>query len=629
MTAILTHRGPDDCGFFYGAQASLGARRLSIIDIAGGHQPTFNEDKTITVIQNGEIFNYRELQTELKGKGHRLASRGDTEVLAHLYEEYGADFCQKLNGDFAIALWDDTQARLLLARDRFGVHPLYYTIVGREMAFASELKSLLCWEKVDRSLDPAAIDAYLALRYVPEEKTFFKNIQKLKPGCTLLFTHGELQIRPYWTLPQPSPPPRSNLNSAAEELLSLLKDSVNIRLRADVPVGAYLSGGIDSSLIVGLMRQLNTGPIKTFSIGFGLETDELEEARKTAAREQTDHHEIMIEKNDYELLPKIVWHLDEPIGDSIIIPNFRLSQAAARAVKVVTSGEGADEVWGGYIHHLALNTMGVFDHYLPRSWSRLAGKMTRMTPRALIDYFFPYPAALGVQGQEVLSQYLLHHACGKSGAEYLALASLYRPDEKKGIYTAGFSNALGSNNALEKLLEGYYHTDQSLLENTISLDMNNWLPNYTLFRQDKIGFANSLEIRVPYLDHRIVEFAMQQPDAFKIKGLITKRLLRKAASKVLPQYLSGRRKRAFYFPVQSVFGEGYRQFVRDILGTRRCMERGILTPDFLRQTLASLETQELLQSKRIIALVILELWFQTFVDGTGLTPMLRSKPASC
>jgi asparagine synthase (glutamine-hydrolysing) len=621
MTSLLRHRGPDDDGFHIGPGVGLGCQRLSIIDLAGGHMPITNEDGSITVIQNGEIFNYRELQADLKGRGHTLRTQSDTEVLVHLYEEHGRDFCRALNGDFAIALWDERAQALVLARDRFGVHPLYYAQAGPEIAFASEIKSLLCWKKIDRALDLVSIDAYLALRYVPQNKTFFKQIHKLTPGCTLRFNKGKAEIQPYWQLPETPEPSPGSLRSAADELLAMLKDSVNLRLRADVPVGAYLSGGIDSSLVVALMRSINAGSIKTFSIGFGLDTDELSEARQTASDYRTDHHEIMIEPRDYELLPKIIWHLDEPIGDSIIIPSYRLSQAAARQVKVVTSGEGADEVWGGYIHQLTLGAMGTLDRCLPKGWSRFAGWIVRHLPTPVMNKVFPYPSALGRQGQEVFSQFLKDHANGNPCAEYLALASLYRSQDKNSAYTPEFASQLGSSNTLKSLLETCFRQYRSQFANALVCDMNHWLPNYTLLRQDKMGFANSLEVRVPFLDHRLVEFAMRQPDAYKVHALTTKRLLREAAARVLPKAVAKRRKKAFFFPVNKVFGKDFNQFTMDVLGSKRCRERGIFTSAFFEETLATVGTAELLQSKRVMALLILELWFQTFVDREGLQPL--------
>lgn len=615
MTERLRHRGPDDDGFHRTPDVGLGCRRLSIIDLAGGHMPIYNEDRSIVVIQNGEIFNYKELQETLRKRGHTLASQSDTEVLVHLYEEYGADFCKELNGDFAIAVWDEPQKRLLLCRDRMGVHPLYYAQSGSEIAFASELKSLLCWSKIDRTLDPAAIDAYLALRYVPGQNTFFKNIHRLSPGCTLSFQKGRISIQPYWQLPEAATSPTHTFQEAADILTDLLQNSVELRLRADVPVGAYLSGGLDSSLILALMRRVNRGAIKTFSIGFGLPTDELSDARRTAAHYGTDHQEIMIGARDYELLPKILWHLDEPIGDSIIIPNYRLSQAAAKQVKVVTSGEGADEAWGGYVHHLTFATMQRLDRYFPRGWSSLLGQLVRHVPTALMDAVFPYPAALGRQGQSIFSQFLLDYSKQRSSRAYLTLASLYRPEEKLSAYAPGFIDQLSSVPSLEEALSTAFDEHRSILANVIALDLKNWLPNYTLFRQDKIGFANSLEIRVPYLDHRIVEFAMRQPDTFKVQGLTVKRLLRQSGGSMLPPTQARKRKQAFYFPVRQVFGKDYDSFVTDILGSSRARARGIFSDSFLRDALASLSSTDMLAQKRLFALVTLELWFRIFVDG--------------
>lgn len=618
MTGVLRHRGPDDVGYHEGASVGLGCRRLSIIDLAGGHQPIYNEAGTVAVVQNGEIYNYKELRVTLEGRGHRFRTQSDTEVLAHAYEEWGEEFFRELNGDFAIAIWDDPTATLILARDRLGSRPLYYCQVGSALLFASELKSLLCWSRTPRDLDPVALDQYLTLRYVPGGKTLFAGVRKLPPGCWLKFGAGRATITPYWSLPEvEEAQPPARLEASADQLYELLSDSVRLRMRSDVPVGAYLSGGLDSSLIVALMSQLSPLPVRTFALGFGTPNDELDAARALAQRFGTEHQEVMVGSRDYELLPKIVWHLDEPIGDAITIPTYRLAQAASTHVKVAMSGEGADEVFGGYIHHLALNLGTDLKGRLPKGALRAGGALVKYLPASWAARLFPYPAAPGERGKRVLRQYLDDLSQGTLAQEYLTVASVYRPGDKALLYTDSFRESLNGRDGTQAVLGPLSSERGARLDRVMAFDLLNWLPDYTLLKQDKLGFANSLELRAPYLDYRVVELAARLPADFKVRRLTTKRLLRHAARRALPPATARAPKRAFYMPVEKVFGTDFDQYARDILGSARCRQRGIISPAYLSQRLGKVRTSELLDNKQLIALLVLELWFQTFVDGDG------------
>jgi asparagine synthase (glutamine-hydrolysing) len=622
MTNLLRHRGPDDFGYHLGSNVGFGCRRLSIIDLAGGHQPIYNEDGKVCVVQNGEIYNYKELRESLKRSGHQFRTESDTEVIVHAYEEFGDGFCRLLNGDFAIAIWDDSKATLLLVRDRLGVHPLYYCHLGSGLIFASELKSLLCYEEVPRDLDFVAVDQYLTFRYVPAGKTLFAYIHKLCPGCYLKFTLGQVQIKPYWTLNNESTQsPKTDVEAVSEQLYELLQDSVRLRMRSDVPVGAYLSGGLDSSAIVRLMSQFTSKPIQTFCIGFGQDIDELDKGRALSQQIGTEHHEIMIDPKDFELLPKIVWHLDEPIGDAIIIPTYRLAQASSQHVKVVMSGEGADEVWGGYIHHLVLNFGTYLKRYFSSSALGILKTMTTYLPVRFANWFFPYPAPLGKRGKQALANYFQNLSIGTLGQEYLALASVYRAEDKASLYTKSFHELVRGQDGLTALFTETSVGNGGRLDRVMAFDLKNWLPDYTLLKQDKLGLANSLEVRVPYLDHRVVEFAAQLPAHFKIRGLTTKYLLRRAVARLLPSQTVWARKKAFYMPVEKVFGTAFDNYVRDVLESSSCRQRGIISPKYLAQRLNAVRTGELLDNKQLVALFILELWFQTFIDRNAQTPV--------
>lgn len=619
MADRMRYRGPDDAGFYLDprAKAGLGCRRLSIIDLEGGHQPITNETGSIVVVQNGEIYNFMELREELQGRGHTFRTRSDTEVIAHAYEEYGEDFCRHLNGDFAIALWDRSRDLLLLARDRLGVHPLYTCQVGDTLIFSSELKSLLCWPKVPREIDPVAVDRYLTLRYVPQGKTLFSKIQKLPPGCLLTFQGGQARLRPYWTLPaaHDHPPTGQSPREAEEVLAGLLQDSVRLRMRSDVPVGAYLSGGLDSSLMVGLMSRMSSYPVRTFAIGFGTRWDERAAARKVARLFGTVHQEMEVGNRDFELLPRIVWHLDEPIGDSIIIPTYRLAQEASGKVKVVVSGEGADEVWGGYIHHLAIRCGSYAKQRIPSGWLNTLGRWTAALPTGFTNRLFPYPATLGTRGKRVFGSYLKTLSQGNLKQEYLLLASLHGTEDKARLYTEEFQHSLEG--ADEEWLDSVLTSNGSRLSRVMQVDLANWLPDYTLLKQDKLGLANSLEVRVPYLDHRMVEFAAQLPASLKIHGMTTKRLLRRTAARVLPAEVFRAPKRAFTFRTEEVFGEAFDRYIQEILGSSRCRQRGIVSPEHLTRRLRQPRAAEWVENKQLFSLLVLEIWFRTFVDSDG------------
>lgn len=611
MTEILKHRGPDDFGYHIEDDVSLGVRRLSIIDIEGGHQPIYNEDKSVCVVQNGEIYNYIELARTLGGKGHTFRTHSDTEVILRAYEHYGSDFCRHLNGDFAVAVHDRRKESLLLCRDRFGVHPLYYTFVNGNILFSSELKSLLLHPGVDRGVRPASLDAYLTLRYTPKGETLFTNIRKLKPGSILTIQNGSVKSEVYWSLPVSTDAnPRRSWSDLTEELGFLMEDSVRIRMRSDVPVGAYLSGGLDSSYIVGLMAKYAGPAVKTFCIGFGTDVDETEQAAEIAAAFKTDHHEIILNKTDYQMLETISWHLDEPIGDSIVIPTFRLAREAARHVKVVLSGEGADEIWGGYIHHVALHNAGILKCF-PGFTLKGLSWFLRNLPSVFLNVIFPYPAALGSTGRSIIADYFNILSSSTLSQEYLHLASAFRQPDKEKYYHKDFLSAVSASIPVN------IKEEKTRLGSIISFDAANWLPDYTLLKQDKLSFANSLEVRVPFLDHRIAEFASMLPPKFKIRLMQAKRLLRSSAEKVIPSKRARASKKAFYFPVEKVFNAGFDDYVRDILGSSACRSRGIFTKEYLDTCIGQVRTQELIHNKQIFAILMLELWFRNFVDRAG------------
>lgn len=612
MTAILAHRGPDDFGFYFGKDVCLGHRRLSIIDLEKGHQPIFNEDKTMCVVYNGEIYNYLSIRHSLEQKGHRFYTNSDTEAIVHSYEESGEDCVKEFNGMFAFALWDSRKRKLLLARDRLGIKPLYYYTKDNKLYFASETKSLLL-TGVSEEIDFEALDSYLMLRYVPHERTMFKAISKLSPASVLTYQNSKPIIKKYWSLEYI----KNNWkeNDAIEKFHNLLEDSIKLRLMSDVPLGAYLSGGVDSSSIAYLMTRFVSGPIKTFSIGFGTDIDEVERAREISRFLGSEHTELFVEKGDFELLPQIVWNMDEPLGDSIVIPTYILSRETSKKVKVVLTGEGADEILAGYIHHRVMNYIDKYNRFTPHLLKKTVTSLIRKTPLEFMEKFFLYPSKLGTKGKAKLIRYL--QTQGSSLNSYIELVSLFSNEEKTFLYTKEAYQKIKEKRAADLNFDILFHDDKTnrgFLDRIIDLDMRNWLPNYTLFKQDKLTMANSLEGRVPYLDYRLVEFCATTRDNFKFRGLSDKYILRKSASRILPDSVAKAKKKAFYFPIEKCFDEKFDLFVRDILNESTIKKRGVFNWDYITTLLAHIRGPELIDNKKIMALLILEIWFRTFID---------------
>jgi len=605
MTSRLTHRGPDDHGFYLGDDICLGHRRLSIIDLKTGHQPMFNEDKSLCVVCNGEIYNYKAIRDILKKKGHYFSTNSDTEVILHSYEEFGEDFIKQFNGMFAFALWDNKERKLILARDRLGIKPLYYYKEGNKFYFSSEVKSLLL-TGMSKEIDFTSLDHYLSFRYTPYERTMFKSVSKLDPASMLVYKDSKISINKYWSLEYK----KENISKkqAADKFYSLLEDSVRLRLMSDVPLGVYLSGGVDSSAITSLMSKFASGAVKTFSIGFGTDIDEVNRARQISNLLGSEHTELFVEKEDFNLLHQIVWNMDDPLGDAIIIPTYLLSKKTSKKVKVVLTGEGADEILAGYIHHKAMNLINKYNSHTPAFLKKAIITCLRKTPSGLIDRFFPYPSKLGQKGKSKLINYLetLNSDCNS----YKELVSLFSEDEKRLLCTDEFYNSsdrIGSPICFNETIDGF-------LDRIIDLDMNNWLVNYTLFKQDKLTMANSLEARVPYLDHRIVEFCASLPDNFKFNQFKDKYILRKSSSRFLPHSVSYAKKKAFYFPIEKCFDDRFNVFVKDILNESSVKKRGILSWDYVKTLLSGVESLELIDNKRVMALLILEIWFREFID---------------
>jgi asparagine synthase (glutamine-hydrolysing) len=616
MLRAIQHRGPDDEGIFTETAPAipprnghvgvlLGHRRLSIIDLAGGHQPMTNEDGTLHLVFNGEIYNFRDLRQRLEGSGHRFATHCDTETILHLYEDEGLDFVQHLNGMFALALWDATRQRLVLARDRLGKKPLVYRHTASGLLFASELKSLLQAPGVPRELDPQALDDYLTWQYVPHPRTIFRGICKLPPGHIAVWSAGQLQVSRYWQIDFNRETDRP-LADTIEEVRSLVTSSAQLRLESDVPLGAFLSGGVDSTLITGIAAGLRREPLDTFSISFGeSQFDESRFARLAANKFGTRHHEFCVEPNAIEILPQLVWHYDEPFGDSSALPTWYVSQLARQQVTVALTGDGGDELFGGYERYQAVQLAGWFDR-LPASlraaaaaklWQRLGqGRPQKSWLRKWSRF------------AEVLSQ--------TPERRYAAWMCIFDTARRANLYSDDFMASLPNCDPYEFLDAAFAKASLRDMGSRVMLtDLQTYLPCDLLNKVDIASMAFGLECRQPLLDFRLVEQAAQIPSRYKLRGRGGKWILKQAFTDVLPPEIRHRRKMGFGVPVENWFRGQLREYARELLLSERALARGYFRPDALRQLLEEHASGKFNHGHRLWALVVLETWCRVWVDG--------------
>jgi asparagine synthase (glutamine-hydrolysing) len=598
MSGRIVHRGPDDDGVFCEGAAALAARRLSIIDLAHGHQPIENEDGTAVVVQNGEIYNYRELKRELEARGHRFGTDCDTEVLVHAYEEWGDAFAERLRGMFALALWDKRRRRLLLARDRFGIKPLYYRHVGGELSFASELKAMLEQPGFSREIDPRAVAAYLAFNSIPAPLTIFAEARKLPAGNLLAWEGGELELRRY-ARPGPVPADEVRRESAAElaaELREVLDDSIRAHLVADVPVGVLLSGGVDSGGIAALASRHTDEPLRTFSIGFEeAGFNELSRARMVAERYGTDHYELVLRPDAVELLPKLVEAFDEPFGDSSALPTYLVSKLAAEHVKTAMSGEGGDELFGGYYTYVA---------------DLLARRVGRLAALAR-----PLAEALPSRTDRVGFDYKAKRFAGAA-----ALPPLERHHGWKEIFSPVVRAELAGPGAsgwdpLDLYRERYAETaGAEPLARLQDVDLGIYLVDDLLVKTDRLSMAHSLELRVPFLDPKVADFAFSLPTRLKVRGFEKKRLLRQALEPLLPREIVHGRKQGFSIPIAAWLRGPLEPFAREVLAPSALARQGLLDPAAITPLLDHHCSGREDLSRQIWGLMALTLWFDRYVS---------------
>lgn len=607
MCDQIRHRGPDDEGFYTGGALAMGMRRLSIIDLAGGHQPIANEDESIRVVFNGEIYNYEVLREELIGRGHRFCTDSDTETLVHGYEEFGAGFVERLRGMFAFAIWDERARRLFLARDRFGKKPLYYAHTPQGFYFASELKSLRAAGAVAAELDRAALAFYLQFGYVPEPASAFRGVSKLPAGCWMTIAADnprEPRIERYWKVPEPCEDERPGLSEDAvcEEVRHIFDEAVRLRMIADVPLGAFLSGGIDSGLVVASMARQSARPVKTFSIGFGEEAyNELPLARLVAEKYQTEHHELVVEPDAVELVPRLISQFDEPFADASAIPTYLVSEFARRSVTVALSGDGGDEFFGGYPDFFEADRQRTFDR-IPQRIRRVLGGVADAMPYSWYGknrlHAISRPSAIErfIQTVSFSAHYLR--------AQTLGAPWLMRNDEE---YLGGY---LGG-----AILDGGHDpVSQAMQYSAVAK-----LTGDILVKVDRMSMAASLEVRCPLLDHVLAEAANRIPNSWKLKDGRGKLILRKALGERLPAALLTAPKRGFGIPLNEWIRGPLHPMVRETLLSRAARTRGITRPAAIERMLAEHVSGRRNNSYFLYLLFVLEHWLGEFT-GQGARP---------
>jgi asparagine synthase (glutamine-hydrolysing) len=601
MTDVIRYRGPDDSGAMIKDGVALGMRRLAIIDLAGGHQPISGEDGSATVIFNGEIYNFKELQPQLEAHGHKFQTRSDTEAIVHAYEQYGTACVDHLRGMFAFAIWDDKQRSLFLARDRAGEKPLYYTLTSTgTLVFGSELKSLLEHPSVSRDTSAESLDAYFSLGYVPDPLSIFKDIKKLPPGHILTFSDGRLSVKQYWDFTYESNGNRRREEDYIEELREMLDEAVRIRLVSDVPLGAFLSGGVDSSTVVALMARHMTQPVKTFSIGFLEDSyNELRYARLAAKKFGTDHHEFFVTPEICDVVDELAWHFDEPFADSSAIPTYVVSKLAREHVTVVLSGDGGDELFAGYTRYVTERKRRKFGMLPRRIRQGLMQPLSRNLPH-------------GAWGRN-----FLHNVALDPIDRYFDNVSIFTGLNKRSLYTPDFYQVLGSPSAVGLTFQEYSDSvgTNALLDALLYIDSKTYLPGDILTKVDRMSMAVSLEARVPLLDHKLIDFVTRIPASMKMAGLETKHLFKRAVADLVPEEVLNRPKQGFGVPIQQWINQQLRERIRDTLTDSRFRERGIISAQYTDVLLDEHERGRRDHSMALWSLLMLELWHQAFVDG--------------
>jgi asparagine synthase (glutamine-hydrolysing) len=617
MCDLLAHRGPDGDGVWADGPIGLGHRRLAIIDLSeAGRQPMSTSDGRFTVTFNGEIYNFLELRARLEGLGHVFRTHSDTEAILHAYRQYGPECVTHLRGMFAFALWDRDERTLFVARDRVGKKPLHYRLDEDGIAFASEPKAFLAENSFQPEADPQAILHYLTFQYVPAPLSAFRGVKKLPPAHVLIVKNGKVEERAYWQLRYQ--PKRAWTDAEAiAALRDKLEEAVRIRLISDVPLGAFLSGGIDSGTIVALMAKVSGGRVKTFSIGFEEEEfNELPYARQVAEKYGTEHHEFIVRPSALEILPKLVWHYNEPFADSSAIPTFYLSELTRRHVTVALNGDAGDENFAGYQRYLANVLATRYERFAPGAMHPVFNAVGRGLRRGA--QFGTFRNRLG-RFTEALGE----------GAEsrYLRWLVHFHPGTHAQLLTPEFQTLVAGVHPAAPVVETYRQSSGSdVVERMLDTDVNHYLPHDLLVKVDIACMANSLEGRSPFLDHELMEMAATMPSSLKLRGTEKKWLLRRVAAEYLPPSLMDRPKQGFGVPLERWFRQDLREFASDLLLGTRFRQRGVIQPAFVKQLLDDHVSGRRAGHYLIWNLLMLESWYQMFIDEKRRAPVREAAP---
>ncbi len=606
MANVIAHRGPDDEGFYFSEKVGLGIRRLSIIDLQTGHQPVLNEDGTIVVVLNGEIYNYRDLRQDLERRGHRFSTQGDTETIVHGYEEYGDDVVKRLRGMFCFALWDEKRQRLLLARDRVGIKQLYYTEFPGRLLFGSEIKCILQTPGFPRRVNPRGLASYLTFLYVPSPGTIYDDVVELPPAHSLVWENGKIKTQRYWSLEYRSESGHAE-SHYVDGLFAKLSDAVRSHLVSDVPLGAFLSGGIDSGTVVALMSRATQVPVETFTVGFegdyGL-YDERNEARLVAQRFQTNHHEFVVRPDVSVILPQIIQAFDQPQADSSAVPNYYICQLARRHVTVALSGMGGDEMVGGYERYLGV-LLGRRYYSLPSMLRKALARGIGLLP----DFggkrrFSAARLKRFVQGVE-----------SDPAATYLRLLSTFNSRELDDLLVGEWRTEARHFSGEEVIRQAFIGSNSnSIVNQMLFTDLIGYLPGDLLPLTDRMSMAHSLEVRVPFLDHEVLEFAATVPPELKIRRLKSKFILRKIASRLLPDEILRKGKRGFSIPLAFWFREELKSLLQDQLSSERIAQMGYFVPEKVTSLLHEHFSMRANHENKIWALLIFGLWHDLYME---------------
>ncbi len=614
MCSVLTHRGPDDVGVFiqqkaerigHSVNVGLGHRRLSIIDLSeAGHQPMSNENENVWIVLNGEIYNFLEIREILEKKGHRFKSKTDTEVVLHLYEEKGEECVKDLRGMFSFAIWDNKKEILFVARDRIGKKPFYYYYKNQTLLFGSEIKAILEDSEVSIEVNRPAITDYLSYGYTPTPETMFKNIMKLPPAHFMIYEKGNIRLERYWELDF-SKKIKLSEEDYCHKTMELLEEATKIRLISDVPLGAFLSGGIDSSAIVYMMSKLSSKPVKTFSIGFDEESySELKYAKIIAERFKTEHHEYIVKPNAIEILPKLVWYYNEPYADSSALPSYYVAQMTRQEVTVALNGDGGDEDFGGY------------ERFMAARYAELINKAPIPFKKKIVDSIIKrIPESLEFKDFNTRLRRFLVMSSKPYRERHYNWVTIFRDSEKEDLFSGAFAKEIAGRNSFSYLYKAFNECgSKDIVDLVMSTDIKTNLPDDLLVKMDIATMANSLEGRSPFLDHKMMEFCASMPSNMKIRGTRLKYIIKKALTEVLPIEILSRGKMGFGVPLDNWFRSELKDYSHEILMSDKCINRGYFKKESIKGILDEHTACKANHSARIWSLLNLELWHKIFID---------------